>query len=519
MFIVKLKIALKKFNFLKTLNLSDEVIMKQADSLERMLKGDDTALFTPFGQSLDIDEFFRGWQEILLANTDKMNDPLIKLESNSMTKFGPRSRSVPWSEREQSIKTSWTCQDDEHIPVFKELTGPGHLLPINMDEAKKKMKMNTSAGLPFAAKKSKVKDKLYPEFDFYHSRKDPCVLFTRTGENWKTRNIWGFPFADTLYDMLFYVPLMLHQRTLPWRCVLISADEVACKITEIINYAMATGRIVYSIDFAGFDASVKWQYIKEAFRYFASCFVKVFEEYIIEIGERFYTISLVTPKGVLRGKHGVCSGSNFTNEVDSCVQAMIAFVSDFIDAYYTIIQGDDGVYSMFREELKEFNERFAYAGLKIEHTKSDVASDYATFCQFLYSSDYRDSKGIIEPIYSTFRAITRLVFPERFTDFETVSIECKDYYGIRAITILENCKNHPLHEELVRYVVANEKYKLQFSDNGLISYCALENKGAVETSNNENFTFGAKVAGIKRFKTYKLIQTILKEEELCETAE
>lgn len=516
---MKLKLAHKKFNFLKKLNLDDEAVMKFANSLERLNKGDDNVLLTPLGDSLDPYDFLEGWQSILLANIDKLNDPLIKLESNSKTKFGPRSRALPYSEREQSIRCSWTNQDDKHIPKFKELVGPGYLIPIGMGKAKTKIKLSSSAGLPFVAKKSKVVDKLLSNFDSYHNRKDPCVLFTRTGENWKTRNIWGFPFADTFYDMLFYVPLLLHQRTLPWRSSLVGEYEVACKITEIIDFAISTGRIIYSIDFAGFDASVKWQYIREAFKYFASCFIKSFEEYIMAISERFYTISLVTPKGVLTGKHGVCSGSNFTNEVDSVVQAMIAFSNDFIMVCKTVIQGDDGVYTMFKEDIGKFNEKFAYAGLKIEHTKSDISSNYATFCQMLYSDDYRDENGVITPVYPSYRAITRLIFPERFTDFKTTGIETKDFYGIRGITILENCKHHPLHEELVRYVVSKEKYKLQFSDSGLISYCAIENKGAEESLQTENFMYGAKIAGIKRFKTYKLVQQIISEEKECEITE
>lgn len=511
---MKLKAALKKFNFLKKFDYPDEVTVRIANSLLSILKGSDDILTSPLCDSMDNPyHFMEGWNKILISNAHKLNGPLSDLECSSLSKFGPRSQTVPWSQREQSIKVSWSNQDENHVPKFHHLDGPGYLLPISLDQAFTKMKQKTSASHPFMVKKEKASERLLADFDKYHKRRDPCALYTRSGENKKTRNIWGFPFADTLFDMMFYVPLMLHQRTLEWRASLVGPEEVADKITKIINYAMATSRIVYSVDFAGFDASVKYQYIIESFNYFKRCFSNEFESFITYMCERFYTIELVTPTGVLRGKHGVCSGSNFTNEVDSVVQAIIALTCKFISTTWMIIQGDDGVYTMFKDEINAFDAAFTYAGLKLEKSKSVIASNYAVFCQYLFHDDYRDVHGRINGIYPTCRAINRLLFPEKAMDFKGNGIKCKDYYGIRAITILENCKYHPLHEELVRYVMAHDSFKMDFSDEGLSAFSLMTNGTVKQPLPGENYQFGTNVSGIKGFKTYQLIRQILADEQ------
>lgn len=513
---MKLKQIFKKFRHLKTMDLEDTVKQRVANNLLVLLKGDTEVLTTPLADSFeDPYDFLNGWQEIVIDNIHLMNDPLIVLESSSLNKCGPRSRSVPWNERVESVNSSWTCQDDAHVPHFHKFEAPGYLIPISFKRAAGKMKLASSAGLPFICKKKKAIDELMADFGKYIARKDPCMLYTRTGENWKTRNIWGHPFADTLYEMMFYVPLMLYQRTLSWRAALVSPDAVAIKITEIIDYAISTNRIVYSIDFKGFDASVLYQYIICAFEYFARCFEPVFTSIIMEIAERVYTIGLLTPFGIKSGKHGVPSGDPFTNEIDSVVQAGIALLNAFICITKMIVQGDDGVYTMFPSEVAEFEATFAYAKLNIEKSKSIIAANYCYFCQYLYHSDYRDGKGIIMPIYPTYRAITRLMFPEKFTDFKSTGINAKDYYAIRSITILENCKNHPLHEKLVRYVVAAEKSKLEFTEQGLSQFLQIQNKGSMETALGENYQFGTNVGGIKGFKTYKIIRQIQSEEQPC----
>jgi hypothetical protein len=236
------------------------------------------------------------------------------------------------------------------------------------------------------------------------------------------------------------------------------------------------------------------------------------------VGERVYTIPIVTPIATLSGKHGVPSGATFTNEVDSVVQLGIAMTNEFINENECQIQGDDGVYLMEREQIGQFNDSFTYAGHLPQIKKCAIAPNYALYCQNLYHDDYRNDKGLIGGIYPTYRAINRILFTERFVSLKKLGIEGKDYFGIRSLSILENCKHHPLFEELVRYILTQEKFSLEITDDGLMKYCEIQHLD-IDTADNLKHQYGTDVTGIRNFESYKLAQRIMAEPGFGDTEE
>jgi len=510
---MKLKEAKKKYNFLKKLDLTDTVFLAVANRLESTKKGDKEVYRTPLCVKCDPLIFLLEWDQVFKANAHKMNATLLDLEHSSRDKFGARSIAKPWAERADDLNKSFK-QDDNHIPKCYKLRGSGTLGPLSIHEAADKMKRSTSACLPFLIKKGKALSDLMSDFYKYLSRKDPCVLFTRTQENEKTRNVWGYPFADSLNEQMFYVPLLWLQKQKYYRGALISPEVVAERITEMIMTARSTGRWLYSVDFKAFDSSVRYQYIIEAFEYIKSCFYPGYGSLLDYICKRFYTIGIITPVAVFVGNHGIPSGSTFTNEVDSLVQLMIALTCAFISENECQIQGDDGVYMMLWEDVPEFEASFKYAGLvmndKDAKDKAFLSQDFVVYCQNLYHIDYMDDNGQIGGIYPIYRAINRLLFQERFVNFTKAGIKGRDYFGIRALSILENCKYHPLFEELVRFVLSREKFSLEVSDDGLSRYC----NTLIEdyTTNNLKHQYGNDVFGIRKFAAYKMVVKILAEE-------
>jgi len=509
---MKLKEARKKFNFLKKLDLSDSVFLSCANGLEKIKTGDSQIHMTPLATKCNPFHFRVDWDIIYDENKHKLNPTLQKLELSNRSKFGSRSEQVPWIDRVDDLKRSFV-QDDSHVPVSFPLRGDGKLSPISLNEAMDMMKSNSSAGMPFLTRKGKVKQLLLDDFYTYLDKKSPCALFTRTQENKKTRNVWGYPFADSLYEMCFYAPLLVLQKTLWHRASLVSPDLVATRISAMIHEARSSNRWLYSVDFRGFDASVRYQYIIKAFDYVKSCFHPMFGKLLTYVCERFYTIGIVTPIAIFEGNHGVPSGSTFTNEIDSIVQEIIAKVNKFIKDGEFQIQGDDGVYMMLLENVLAFEQAFDYAGLQMnDRTKNDKAflsQDFVVFCQLLYHIDYQDENGHIGGIYPVYRAINRLLFQERFVNFHKAGIKGRDYFGIRTLSILENCKYHPLFEELVRFVLAREKYSLDVSDDGLTKYCST--KMEQHASNSSGNQYGDDVFGIKDFAAFKMVAKILAE--------
>lgn len=506
---MKLKEALKKYNFLKKLDLSDNIVVTLANSLEQIKKGSSEVYMTPLAKCCDPVLTLIDWDVIFEDNTAKMNSTLLDLERSNRSKFGSRSEQVPWAQRVDSLRDSFSNQDESHKPRYKRLIGESRLSPATLEEAVERIKIQSSAGLPFLCSKGRAKPTLLSDLDKYLDRRDPCTLLTRTQEGKKTRNVWGYPFADALHEMKFYYPLLNQQKQKKYRAALVSPDTVSECITELILKARSSNRFIYSVDFSAFDASVKFQYIIAAFEYIKSCFAPMFGQFITEICERFYTIGIVTPLAVFRGKHGVPSGSTFTNEIDSIVQIMIALVNDFIREDECQVQGDDGVYIMLLDHLQEFKDSFTYTGLLLNEGKSFISKDFAVYCQNLFHIDYIKD-DLIGGIYPTYRAINRILFQERFVNFKKQGISGKDYYAIRCYSILENCKHHPLFEELVRFILAREEYTLEMSDEGLAAYCVSVGLDQ-DSPTNPRQQHGSNVRGIKNFESFKLVQKIVNE--------
>jgi len=331
----------------------------------------------------------------------------------------------------------------------------------------------------------------------------PAVLFTRTQENNKTRTVWGIDVATVLNEMRYYRPVLDIQKTQPWRAALRSAEELDSAITKLISYARERDKTLVSIDFSTYDDTVKAGLQALAFEYISRMYQGEFLPEISDIQRRFNSVALVTPDGVLRGKHGIPSGSAFTNEVGSIVQYLVASLNQ-IDTNFSQIQGDDGVYaSDSPDALFDSFEKF---GLKVNKDKSDVSQDYVVYLQNLYHIDYiRD--GIIPAIYPTYRALLRLVYQERFDDFSGYGLKGKDYYAIRTLSILENVKNHPLFVPLVKYVISLDKYGLIPSDQGISSFVRMKE---IQDGKDINFTshLYSSSNGIKDFDTYKLVKRL-----------
>lgn len=482
-----------------------------------VLKGSDEKYISPLGKQFDPIVLLVLWDRVIEANKHKLNSPLIEIEKEQRSKFGPRSMATTWAERKGGLVKSFHSQRSNFEPPFFSMQdGKGNLTPISIAEAKDKIRKETSSGLPKLTNKGSDLEDMLENFDSRMARKDPCVLYTRTAESKKTRNVWGYPHADIFYEMLFFVPFLDHMRTKFWQASIISPELVDIRITDIILKAIQCDKLLYSVDFKEFDASVAKQLIIKAFDYVKSCFAPQFAKQIDNICERFYTIEIITPTGILRGEHGVPSGSCFTNLVDSIVQAGVALSNSFINECEMMINGDDGVYALHEENIPQFENTWKEAGLQLGKLKVNIAPNWCTYCQLFYHIDYIE-EGLIGGIYPTYRALNRLIWLEKFVDLGSKKkgkqrISSRDHFGIRTLSILEQCKYHPLFEELVRFVLEREKFALSVSQEGLLAYAQKQAKGRELVGDELNISDRTHNKGIEKYESYKLVQKIIAEE-------
>ncbi len=500
------------YSFLTDLNLSQQVINQLSILLSRTDKGDDQVIKTPLGENNDTAELLAEWDKVFQANLSNINEPLLAIEESNRSKYGPRSIQIPWVERRDAV-LAYFEQDAKITNSESLITDPSELLensringslrPISLANAAKFLK-NTNSGLPFYAKKPKVKDEVIDNFEPILQRRDPCVLFTRTQESKKTRAVWGYPIADTLLETRYYRPLLELQKKLPWRAAIVGPDQVDKSCTDLVKRSINDGSTLVSIDFSGYDASVTEQLQNASFDYIKNLFQAKEHANLDYIAERFNMIGLITPEGVWNGPHGVPSGSTFTNEVDSIAQFLVAKHSAHAGRDFQI-QGDDGAYGT--ESPDRLIEMFADYGLSVNEEKSDLAANYVVYLQNLHHPDYVDSKGNFGGVYSTYRALNRLVFQERFNDFSAYGLEGKDFYSIRTISILENCRNHPLFKDFVKFIHSKDKYGLETTQQGIDKYIKMfKDKAGAEGIIQHQY--GDQVTGIRSFETFKILSEL-----------
>lgn len=386
------------------------------------------------------------------------------------------------------------------------------------------LKDNTAGGLPGLASKKiwKVKFLKFIEtlnvnnfeiacdiymMNYWDMYSKIAMAYTRTQEKGKTRTVWGYPTDVVFLEQKYYIPLLEAQKKQTWRSALLDPDSIDRYVTETINRANSVGKYLVSVDFKGFDTSVSPSLCTTVFEVILSLFQRTLENErdIKIISKNFTSMPIITPFRLFKGEHGVPSGSTFTNEVDSLVQIGVARSSDLVldDCQ---VQGDDGLY-ILKEDNKydALIKHFEDYGLNLSKDKSSISKEYAIFLQKLYHPHFRKGNGDIPGIYSTYRALLRLCYPEREPEFAKITasgVSLADYNRIRAIQILENCKNHPLHSDLVNFV--NDHW----SEGGLrVSKVIVKDfKSAIERGDVKNTQRQDNLTGWDTFKTVQLLE-------------
>lgn len=487
-----------------------DVKSRMSSYLLRTSTGSDSTYMSPPYDKIGTKDILADIDGMMAANTGKLNTILQQLETEQRAKIGPRSIAKSYEDRIPQITSHFGSGDA--IPKLKALSSDYkyNLRPLAHRHAISLLKNDTNSGLPYFTRKSKVKDRLLKEMDEKGKIDYPCILFTRTQEGNKTRDVWGYPIYDTLKEMRYYKPLLDVQKKVRYRKALLSPDSIDSAMTSIINKANnnKSTSILVSIDFSSFDSTIKKEIQKVCFEYIKECFQPVYHSEIDDIFNRFNSIALWTPKGIIQGEHGVPSGSTFTNEVDSIAQATIALGNDYVELDNFQVQGDDGVYLIPTNRVDNFLSSFSNCGLRINQDKSSINNRHCFYLQCLYDPFYRSDDGIIRGIYPIYRALNRIMYQERWQDFEDYNLSGKDYYSIRNISILENVKQHPLFEDFVKIVLKYDKYHLDFNYQSLTNYVEMVGK----TKGNDDFMshrYGDNIKGIKNFETFKLIQRIM----------
>lgn len=438
---------------------------------DRVLRGSDEILTAPGWDKISDSRIAEHGFEML--DRVHVTPKLEEIEDSNFSKFGPRSLAKPWEERRESL-SAYFDHDDYDPGDLDVPKRSGSLRTMDLRAVGRSLVKSSSAGLPYMRRKGLV---LETALSNYESEVDrySCVLYTRTQEGRKTRDVWGTPISDVIREQQYVIPYLRHERLLAHRSALLGPQSVDNSITNLL-FGKRPSEVVVSVDFSGFDASITPTMAHNAFSLIASDFQSSLWPGLYQIYRRFVTIPIFTPEGEWSGPHGVPSGSAWTNTVDSAVQ----FLAAGKYAHRCQIQGDDGLYVVPEGERDELLRRFTESGLSINESKSHTFhSEEGIYLQRYYHPDYVDlySGRGLGGVYPIFRALNRIKYLERWTDLAREGMTGGDFFSLRTIMILENCKHHPAFRDLVRYVAQTDAKGLHFTSEGLKAFSrALESK-------------------------------------------
>lgn len=318
---------------------------------------------------------------------------------------------------------------DEHLrkgigmafKVFaKPQTRPGYLKVLEGDELTKSLKLSKSSGLPMLT--TKMKSLIYSSDRMEQVIKgvkspNPCIAYKRTQENEKTRLVWGYPLEMTMVEAQFARPLI--DKFLSMRTPLafgLKKNTLGAFLDNHVSHF----KYQYAIDYSKFDSSINAKLIHIAFDILKTWFEEddLDKHGWEQVVKYFITTPIVMPdKNLYTGKrHGVPSGSYFTQLIDSIVNVMLIgavssehkFNLHWRDLF---VLGDDSIFGCDKKlNLEMIAKTFRRYGITMNALKSKMNS--LEFLGAIWKNCLPDLP--IEQL------VKKALFPENFRNYKQV---------------------------------------------------------------------------------------------------
>nr|UDL14598.1 MAG: putative RNA-dependent RNA polymerase [Picobirnavirus sp.] len=314
-------------------------------------------------------------------------------------------------------------------------------------------------------------------------RQYPAILLFRR-YNGKTRQVWMFPMATNIVEGSWFQPLTdaIMKSSLadyffsPWK----GFDTVRSRVSDV--YRLEDQCYIAASDFSSTDAHFQLAASEEVLKVLTALFKPQYKKELEESVRHMHTIPLlIGPKDMLTGKHGVASGSNWTNFIETIFDMIFGYyvqyeISNMDESFWVTPEyaiGDDMAWKVERDGndaiplevmAKQFPQELERLGrsagqqIKAEKTMSEI--DEVKSLQRLFQRGYTvPDSDEVRAVYSTVRALKSSIYPERahYQDWDL------DMFAARQFMILENCVDHPLFEEFVAFICKGNPYLIPFA--------------------------------------------------------
>lgn len=480
-------------------------------------QGSDEIVRCPFWDGDDPQKVVDRWSDQLLSyHVDSKMPGLEAFELEMRSKIGPLSVQLPLSDRIDSIEQYYSAITKPRKPIDERAikSMEATLRPVrgirlrSQQHTVEQMRKSTNSGAPYFTKRRLVVEKTIPcactqdgdETRIWLARgtNESAVLPSCAVLGWrgqeggpekddvKQRVVFMFPFSINVNELQFYQPAIEAWQ----KCHINSAYEsmraVEVKLTNLFdtkgdNYVVVT-------DFSKFDQHFN-SALQDAARKLIefqlgpeSSWSQDTYNWLKDVFPIKFNIPLLCSSNLMYvGEHGMGSGSGGTN-FDECLahgamQHEVAILQGKTLNPFSNAYGDDGYLSYEGIDVDDVISAYMSHGMDMNPSKQSVDKHSAVYLRRYFHDSYRDSQGIMLGVYSTFRALGRLLYQERFYDPEIWSGEM---VTLRALAILENCKNSPIFHEFVQFVIKGDKYRLGLAIPGFLDSLTTKVKKANE---------------------------------------
>lgn len=430
------------------------------------------------------EEVLDDWKTHLstLEKGTEAEQKVYQFDTSQEAKWGPQGEVAPISDLDELVQAGFAdfspakafsasewAQAKQSLTALLKQAGIDALRPASyqhvVDDMRARDTLESNSGWPLFTRRNKpeVKESSIRDAESGAWKNYPAIALFRN-YNLKTRLVWMFPMSTNLVEGSYFQVLQsaMIQRGFSFLAPWVGFNEVR----QMVGSAYDAGHFVAASDFSSTDEHFRLQASLEVCDVLAPLFQARYRDGLRDSLVHMHTIPLVIgPDTKLVGEHGVASGSNWTNFVETIFDWIfsmyVAIVAKSYTGMYAI--GDDmsWIGQRYDDNFAEALERLGEdVGQVIKADKTTNDQDMVKSLQRLFQRGYKLPNGQTRAVYSTIRALKSSVYPERFHDPRKWD---SDMFCARQFMILENCVDHPLFEEFVEFVCRGQKDLIPFA--------------------------------------------------------
>lgn len=472
----------------------------------RVRNGNDEEYRTTFYKGKTLTKVLDGWMPILKSIQTEW-PTLLDFENDLAKKVGPLSIMKPLAQRMDDIESYYESIHLDSKPldqravsaVIAEWVKFGRLTLRSENRTVELMKKSTNSGSPYYIKRRAATDKTVP--CNVRITKDDIIMI-QDGQEWyacavlgwrgqeggptaddvKQRVVWIFPYAINIKELQFYQPAIdfakSHSLVPAWE----SMESVDQRITQLFD-TKGPDDLIVCTDFTKFDQHFNSDMQNAAMAIISAVLddSEISHRWLRDVFPIKYMIPLSYDYGKIRkGAHGMGSGSGGTNFDETLTHRALQYEAAIKRGKRlnpnSMCLGDDGILTYPGITVKDVTEVYRSHGQEMNLSKQYASSQDCTYLRRWHHTKYRHD-GICVGVYATCRALGRLCEQERYYDPEVWGPKM---VALRQLSIIENCKYHPLREQFVEYCMKGDKYRLGIDIPGFLANIEREAKKAID---------------------------------------